>query len=97
MNEAWSLDKCKSWIQEEVLSGRTTWQKFLERVSAWQTKELLKHGNPPEGVAYIDQSLLNIQKAADLLGIFDEPKEEPKPEEKPQYRSSLFARLKEQE
>lgn len=70
--EAWSLTKCRHLIKEEVLSGKVSWQKCLERISDWQTKELAKHGNPPEGVAYIDQSLINIQQAAQELGIFDD-------------------------
>jgi hypothetical protein len=87
MTEAWTFDRCKEWIRIEVLSGKTTWEKFLQRISAWQTQQY-KQAAYPESLAYCDQSLLNIQKAAEELGIFDE---------KPKKKSTIFDAVKGQE
>jgi len=74
MTEPFSLERCKQWIQAEVVSGKCTWQDFLKRMSDWQTKELEKHNFPAEGLPYVDQSILNIQKAAEVLDIFEDKK-----------------------
>lgn len=79
MTEPFSLDKCKDWINNEVISGKTSWEAFLKRMSDWQTAELAKHNYPAEGLAYVDQSIQNIQKAAEELGIFDKKPEQVAP------------------
>jgi hypothetical protein len=82
IGDTWTIDKCKSWLNTEVVSGKDTLQQFQARMIAWHVKEYEKAGNPPV-LDWADKSLENMQAAIKEMGL-TEPKK------------SLFSKFKEE-
>lgn len=83
MSEIWTKEKCITWIEKEVLSGKSTKEEFLNRLIDWHVAEYQKAGNPTK-LDWADESLKMMQRCMQELGV-DAVK-----------RKSLFQQFKEE-
>lgn len=81
MSEIWSEERCRKWLQKDVVSGDNTLEQFRSRLINWHLKQYAEAGNP-ERLDWADQSLMQMTKCIQDMNL-----EEPK-------RRSLFEQFK---
>lgn len=82
MSEVWTIDKCKAWLEKDIVSGKSDVQTFLNRLIDWHIKEYEKAGNPPK-LEWADECLEKMRNCIKVMGLEPPPKR------------TLFSRLKE--